>query len=195
MQRRIFPFLMLIYHILHDLKIKCNNNTINAIYEVDMERNSRKNKKQRARRTETIEVGFEIIAKNSLFGIGAAVLSMLALSLASAGLCMISPDPAALTLPVGIVIFLLSSALGGVVSARGLCKHKGAAVIAGVLTGFALMILSGISAVAQNALSLSSTHGLSPVFEVLFRALAIPLCALCSSITLKIGTTGRKRRR
>ena len=160
-----------------------------------MEHNVKKNKKHRRRTPEQGDIGFDTIAKNSLIGIGTALLCMLVLSVALAALCMLSPDPASLTLPLGIAVFCLSAAVGGVVSARGLRADKTAAVVSGLICGFALMVLSGISAAVQNFLAPTATHGIPLLPALLLRAASIPLSAVFAFIVLKKKPRARRRRR
>ena len=155
-----------------------------------------KGNKRRGRRTaEQGSVGFNDVAKNSFLGVLSALITMAALSVASAAVCMLTNDPAAFTLPVGIAVFLVSSAVGGFVSARRLSRDKTAAVISGVICGFALMLFTGIGAVLQNLLASEATHGLHIAVAVLIRALAIPMSALGACIDKNKRAVRRRTRR
>ncbi|MBQ8850222.1 MAG: hypothetical protein IJ011_07840 [Clostridia bacterium] len=160
-----------------------------------MEHNAKKNKKHRRRTSEDGEVGFDTVAKNSLIGLGASCALMLILTVALSALCMLSPDPAALTLPLGIAAFCLSAAFGGFISSRQLSRDKTAAVVSGLICGFALAILTGILSVAQSALLPEATHGLGLLQSIVIRASALPLSALFASLSLKKKVRAHRRRR
>lgn len=155
----------------------------------------RKNRHRARRTAEEVSVGFNDVVKNSFLGVLSALISMAVLVLAASAVCMLTRDPASFTLPLGIAAFLISAAVGGFVASRGLLRDKTAAVISGIICGFALMIFTGIGAVLQNLLASESTHGLSALVAVLIRALAIPMSLLGACIDKKKRTGRRKTRR
>ena len=153
-----------------------------------------KPRKTHSHRSDGESVGFSGVARRAFIGVGAAIVSMLMLALVSSGLCMLSPDPAALTLPVGIAIFFLSSVIGGAVSGAGQSKDKAATVFSGIICGFALVIFSGVGAVTQELLSPDSTHEIGVAASMLTRCAAIPLSAV-SAYAASIPRKKRRRRR
>ena len=156
----------------------------------------RKNTNKRRQRTgEGGKADFNSVVRAALMGIGVEVAAMLILSLVAAGLCMISPDPASLTLPVGIVIFFLSSLLGGAVSAAYLSRDKTAAVVSGGVCGFSLMIITGIGALIQGLLVPEYTHGVGSLWSVLLRSAALPLSALSAFIAVNKRKKPKRHRR
>lgn len=152
-------------------------------------------KKKRKRTAEGGKTDFNTVIVRSLIGLGASALSGLALSLAAAGLCMLSPDPAALTLPTGIAIFCIASVIGGAVSGMGLSHDKTAAVVSGIACGFFLVIITGVSALIQGLIVPEYTHGLGILSAVLLRSAALPLSALAAFLAVNKRKKAKRRRR
>lgn len=157
-----------------------------------MEHNTKKKHKRR-RVSEQGSVGFNDVARNAFLGIGVSLLVMLVLSFIASAICMLSSDPASLTLPSGITIFCVSAAIGGYIGAKRLLRDKTATVVSGILCGFTLMIVTGISATLQSIIAPSSTHGMTIFSSVLIRSSAIPLATLSACLNLKKITKSRKR--
>ena len=160
-----------------------------------MERNTQTVRKSHSRRKEGEGISIGGVALRAFIGVGVALAAMLVLSAVSSGLCMLSPDPAALTLPIGIIIFLLSSAAGGAVSAKGLARDKTAAVFSGILCGFSIMLFLGVGAIVQNALAPDYTHEMGIVKSVLIRAAAIPISGIVAFLTVNRRKNKRHRRK
>ncbi len=156
----------------------------------------RKNTNKRRQRTaESGRADFNTVARAAFLGIGAEMAAMLVLSLGAAGLCMLSPDPASLTLPVGIALFCLSSLIGGAVSAARLSWDKTAAVVSGAVCGFSLIIITGIGALIQGLLVPEYTHGVGLLWSVLLRTAALPLSAISAFLVVNKRKKPRRHRR
>ena len=150
-----------------------------------------KSRKRRSHRGDGDGSGVSGIFRSAFMGVGAALVSMLVMAVISSGLCMLSPDPASLTLPVGIVIFIISSAVGGGISATGLSKDKTATLFSGIICGFAIMTFLGVGAVTQEIISPDSTHKIGLMTSLLIRCAAIPVSGLCAYLA----ALPRKKRR
>ena len=153
-----------------------------------------KSRKKHSRRSDGDSVTFAGVVRRAFMGVGAAIVSMLALAVVSSALCMLSPDPASLTLPTGMIIFVLSSVIGGIVSGAGQSKDKVATVFSGIICGFAIMIFSGVGAVTQELLAPESTHEIGVMTAIIIRVSAIPLSAICAYIA-SLPRKKRHRRR
>ena len=140
-----------------------------------MEKNKSGAKRGLPRRGEKGEIGFDTVVKKALLGVGVSELIAIALAAVGAGLCMLSPDPTALTLPIGAVVFVLSSAAGGFLSGRLLSRDRTAALFAGLMCGLVLTIVSGVSALTQSLLAPESTHEIATLAAILLRGAAIPI--------------------
>lgn len=160
-----------------------------------MDTNTKRGTKKHFRGRDGENVSIGSVVANAFVGAGAALIAMLTLAAVSGGLCMLSNDPAALTLPVGIAIFILTSALGGAVCGARFRKDKTAALFSGCLCGFSLMIFLGIGAILQTALAPEATHGLGLLGSVLIRAAALPLSGIAAFLTASKRKNKRHRRR
>lgn len=139
--------------------------------------------------------GFNSVLRDAILGVCVFLGAVLIFCAAGAGLCLLSPDPAALTLPTGVVIFILSSALAGGVSGYRQIEDKTAALFSGLICGFSIMIFSGVGAMVQNFLSAQSTHNIGVLTECLVRALAILISGLCAYFVSARRKRVRHRRR
>lgn len=150
-----------------------------------MEKTHRNIRKKHLHRSSDDGVGFAEVIRGAFIGTGAAIVSMLLMAVISSGLCMLSPDPAALTLPVGIVIFFISSAIGGVISAQGLSRDRTAALFSGLACGFCIMIFLGVGALVQNVLASDSAHNVGRLTAFLIRGSSVPLSAAFACFAAK----------
>ena len=157
------------------------------------ESTQRPRKKKRAGASDTPD--FFTVSKKATLGATAALCVALLLSAVSAALCLLSPDPATLTLPIGIATFLVSAAVGGAVSATGFKSHPTAAVVSALFCGFMLVILTGICALWQSTAATESTHSLPPLLSLAIRITAIPLSALSAYFVTKRLKKPRRRKR
>ena len=139
--------------------------------------------------------GFNAVLRHALLGVCVFLGAVLIFCATGAGLCLLSPDPAALTLPTGIGIFFLSAIAAGGVSGYRLKGDKTAALFSGLLCGFSIMVFSGVGAMVQNLLSAQSTHNIGVLTECLVRGLAIPISGFCAYFTATQKKRGRHRRR
>ena len=160
-----------------------------------MEKNKSAAKRGLPRRSEKSEIGFDTVIKKAFLGVGVSGLTAIALAAVCAGLCMLSSDPSALTLPIGVAIFVLSSAAGGFLSGRLLSRDRTAALFSGLACGLALTVVSGVSALTQSLLSPESTHEISVLAAVLLRGAAIPIAGGASYFaSAKPKVRGHRRR-
>ena len=148
-------------------------------------------RKKHSHRSSGEGVGFAEVVRGAFIGTGAALASMLLMSVISSGLCMLSPDPASLTLPTGLVIFFISSAIGGAISVSGLSRDRTAAIFSGIVCGFCIMIFLGVGALVQGAFAPEYTHSIGSLTTFLLRGAAIPLSGVCAYIA----SMPKKRRR
>ncbi len=160
-----------------------------------MEQNSKKRKKRQGRQSEAQSLGFEAVAQGTVVGSGSAVICMSALALVSTALCMMSPDPASLSLPVGLSILYISSAVGGFVSSLKLKREPSAALTAAALCGFTVFVLTGICSTLQAILSPESSHGIGIWVALVLRLLAIAPSMLASYVSCKAKPQKHRRRR
>lgn len=153
-----------------------------------------KPRKKHSHRSDGESVSFARVVRSAFTGVLSALVSMLVMSVISSGVCMLFPDPASLTLPMGIAIFVLSSAIGGYVSGAGLKKDKAATFFSGLICGFALMIFLGVGALIQDMLSPDSAHEIGLLTSFFVRGAAIPISTVFSYIAV-IPRKKRRRRR
>lgn len=159
-----------------------------------MEKNEQRARKKHSHRSGGDESGFIGVLRSAGIGVLAALIAMLIMSAVASGLCLLSPDPLSLILPVGIVIFVISSAIGGAVSSVGLKKDRTAVTFSGLTCGFAIMIFLGVGALTQEALSPESTHEIGLVTAFFVRGAAIPIAALSAYASSFFEKKRRKRR-
>lgn len=138
---------------------------------------------------------FFTISKKALAGGGTALCTSVLLSLLCAFLCLLSPDPAALTLPIGLVIFFISTVTGGAVSAIGLKGRPTAATASAAFSGFILVIATGICAVWQAVAAPHASHGIPLILSIILRISAIPISALIGYFVSKKPKNHRKKHR
>ncbi len=160
-----------------------------------MEQHSAKRKKRKKRTDESKGVGFEAVARGTVTGGAGAVGCMLVLALLSAALCMLTPDPLSLSLPVGMVILYLSAAIGGCISAMGLRSNIPAALTASAFCGFTVVILTGICSVLQGLLAPDQSHGIGTGLSLLLRFVAMAVSVTASYLFCKLKPKPRRRRR
>ena len=135
-------------------------------------------RQRRSQENDAKDVSFSDLAKNGAIGAGFALLSAALLSVISAALCMLYPDPNALTLYIGLAILYISSIIGGVVSSIKLRKNRGIALLAGGICGFVFAILLGIISVAVSFIPYDLSHGIKLLPSLLLRFASIPLSVL-----------------
>ncbi len=157
-----------------------------------MEHNSKKAKKRKPRQSEAQAAGFEAVAMGALIGSGGALVCMLALALISAALCMLSPDPASLSMPIGLAILYISSALGGALSSKSFKGELSSALTASGMCGFVLFVLTGICSVLQGLLAPEASHGFGLPTATLLRVLAVAVSMLSACIFCKVRQKKRK---
>ena len=138
---------------------------------------------------------FFTLSKKALIGGGVAVLSTILLSLIAAALCLLSPDPAALTLPVGLSVFFISAAVGGAVCSTGFKGKPRSAAVAAVLCGFLFVIITGICAAWQSAAAPQASHSINTALAIALRFLAIPTSAASAILVSKQKKAKRRRRK
>ena len=160
-----------------------------------MEQHSVKRKKRKKRTDEGKDAGFEAVARGAVTGGAGAVGCMLALAFLSAALCMLTPDPLSLSLPVGMVILYLSAAIGGCISAIGLRSNIPAALTASAFCGFILFILTGICAVLQGIVAPDLSLGFGIVLSLILRLVAMAVAVTAAYIFCRLKPKPRHRRR
>lgn len=151
--------------------------------------------KRKSRGTSSDRSDFLTVSKKALTGGAAALGTSVLLSLICAALCLLYPDPAALTLPAGIIIFFISAAAGGAVSSIGLKGRTALAVTTAVFCGFLIFIVTGICAVWQSSAAPESSHGIPLILAMILRFMAIPTSAISAYFASKNKNKGRRRRR
>ncbi len=144
--------------------------------------------KKRSKRASPPANGVGAMLKHVVIGTGTALLVAALLSLLGAALCLLSDDPAALTLPVGLIALYLAAAMGGMITAR---LHKENALLCGLLCG-------GLITVFFWFLTIFFPHA-SPVLSfpltLFFRFLTIGSSVLGSTIGLKKQHSRRHKKR
>ena len=153
----------------------------------------RKKRQDHSHRTDSPD--FFTVSKKALIGGASTLGSALLLSLAASALSLLAPDPASLTLPIGLAIFFISAAIGGAVSAAGFKGHPQIATITAVFCGFLFVIVSGICAVWQSIAAPDSSHGIPLLLSVILRLMAVPTSALAAYFVSKERNKPRRRKR
>ena len=160
-----------------------------------MEQHSANRKKRKKRTDDSRDAGFEAIARGAVTGSAGAVGAMLVLALLATALCMLSPDPLGLSLPVGMSVLYVSSALGGCISSMRLRGNIPAALTASAFCGFTVFILTGICSVLQGILSPEQSHGFGIGISLLLRFLAMAAAVISSYLFCKTKSKATTRRR
>ena len=155
-------------------------------------RNIRK-KKKATQSSDTPD--FFDLSKKAIAGGSASLCTSVLLSLISAALCLLSPDPATLTLPIGITIFFVSAVVGGAISAIGLKGKSLAAMTSAAFSGFILVIATGICAAWQAAAAPYASHNIAIILSLLIRCSAIPTSAAVGYLMSKKAKNHRRKRR
>jgi hypothetical protein len=156
---------------------------------------SQKNKKRQSSPRATDSPDFFTVSKRALIGGAIALGSALLLSLSVSALCLLFPDPASLTLPIGIAIYFISSAVGGAASAIGLRVHPKAAVASALFCGFMLAIVTGICALWQSAAAPEASHGMGVVISTVIRMLSLPTAEISAYLVTRKAKKHRRRPR
>ena len=160
-----------------------------------MEQHSANRKKRKKRTDDTKDAGFEAIAKGAVTGSAGAVGAMLVFALLATALCMLTPDPLSLSLPVGMTILYLSAALGGCISSMKLRGNIPAALTASAFCGFTVVILTGICSVLQSLLAQSLSHGFGIGVSLLLRLAAMAVSVTASYAFCRLKPKPKHHRR
>ena len=132
--------------------------------------------------------GFPVLFRHSAMGAGIGMGLVCLLCPPGAWLCLLSPDPASLTLPAGILILLLSALAGGFCSAR---LHKRRRLLCGVLCGILLVFFFWLLTLFLG----EPAHGIPFFVSLLLRILTAGVSALGAMIPARERKMHRKRRR
>ena len=151
-----------------------------------------KNKKKRrnySHKSEAATSGFSSVSRPAFKGFLISLLCIAVLSLLCSAFCLYSKDPSSITLPVGLAVLYISSAVGGFISSRGLSGDKGYELVAGVFCGFFIFVSTGIFSCILSSFSIEKT-GISLSLSLLLRSLCI-LAAFCGAY---MGARKKKKR-
>ena len=93
---------------------------------------------------------FSSVSGSAFRGVLFSLLCLIILSLLSSVFCLYHNDPASITFPIGLSLMYLSSAIGGILSARRFTADKGSALFSGTLCGFFIFVITGIFSVIMT---------------------------------------------
>ena len=150
---------------------------------------SKKKRRNYSHNSEAATSGFSSVSRPAFKGFLISLLCIAVLSLLCSAFCLYSKDPSSITLPVGLAVLYISSAVGGLISSRALSGDRGYALASGVLCGFFIFVSTGIFSCIMSSINIEKT-GISIPLSLLLRALCI-FTAFCGAY---IGTRKKKRR-
>ena len=145
-------------------------------------------KKSKSRTAPSVSGGFSDLLKHSAIGTATAILFAALLAILGTALCLLSDNPGALAIPVGLIALYLSAIGSGMITAR---LHKNAVLWCGLLSG-------GMLAVFFWFLTLFFPHGTPnfPLpFSLLLRVGTVGVSILGALLSLKRKPTRRHKRR
>ena len=151
-------------------------------------KNKRK-KRTHSHKSEAPSSGFSSISRSAFKGLLICLLCIAVLSLLCSVFCLYSNDPSSITLPIGISILYVSSAVGGICASRAHSDDKSYALVSGIFCGFFIFIATGIFSGITSSFGVEKSD-LSVFLSLLLRS----LCIFAAFFGAYIGTIKKKRR-
>ena len=150
---------------------------------------SKKKRRNYSHKSEAATSGFSSVSRPAFKGFLISLLCIAILSLLCSAFCLYSKDPSSITLPVGLAVLYVSSAVGGLISSHALHGDKSFAPVSGVLCGFFIFVATGIFSCIMSSFNIEKT-GISLPLSLLLRSLCI-FAAFCGAY---MGVKKKKKR-